>query len=597
MPKIPAPNLPTVTPQKAPGIAMPSAPAGAFGEQAAAGLANLGQSLGQVAIEAQHQANLTRVEDVNNQLRSKQMDIVKFVQQQRGKNAFDPKAFGGQDGQSLEEVAAGMFDATASGLDQDLGNEVQRQMFRQARDRFRLDLQGQVQGHVAQQTQVAQADEFKGRQEVELQNVGLNGYVNGKLDQPTVNLSLNRSLAAVDLYADTQGWSDDQRQAAKREVFARVYGTVIDRMMNPGDGTAPNIDGAKAVFQMHEKDMDPAMMAGIRKKIDETTNSIQVLKDVNELAATGKSMEEQYLELTKRYAGRPHLLQEARIELQNRYTMHKESQAIQKQETEGKLWGMFSPTLPGQQKVPLWKIKQSPEWVQYGTDTDRNILLKKWEEFGKRDENDPFTRANQLLRYYNVITERDKDGKLVYPTLTDNQIRAHMGDLGPIVTQQLIKDIYEYRTTPGKVKKVTIDQDLLHAEAKKYGLIKGDKPTDSEKMALSVLESQLKVMQQNSGQDWSYENTQRLIRTLVTPIIVDRENWFQRNLIPGDWNTTKHLFELQQTEQIPQPFIDSISAKLKAKGITTPMSRADMYQLYFDYKNQGKLDQTGKINE
>jgi hypothetical protein len=96
----------------------------------------------------------------------------------------------------------------------------------------------------------------------------------------------------------------------------------------------------------------------------------------------------------------------------------------------------------------------------------------------------------------------------------------------------------------------------------------------------------MKQIQQSSGQTWSYENSRSLAKQLMTPIVTSR---------PWYWSDSKQpLFQLQQTVAIPQAFTSAMNAKAQAKGVAVP-SNAEVYQLYFDYKDKGLLDAQGNV--
>lgn len=587
MPKIPTFDQPTVAPQKAPGVMMPSAPASG-GQAVGSGLANLGMSLGQVALDQQHQANVTRVEDANNQLRSKQLDIIKFVQQQRGKNAFDPKAFGGQEGQSLEEVAAGMFDGEASGLDQDLANDAQRQMFRQARDRFRLDLQGQVQAHTAQQTKVVQDDEFKGTLAVEQQNVGLNGYANGKLDMPTIQQSEARSIAAVERYAQQNGWSDDQLQAAKRDTYARIHGTVIDRMLE-----SHNIDGAKVYFQMHEKDMSPEAVTGIRRSIEGMSTAIDVQRNVDRVLSMGKDLESSMDELRKTYEGNPIALKEAYTEFEQRYRIKKQSQAIAKQENEGKLWDMRFPTLPGQKAVSMADIQLTPEWKALDGE-QRNDLRMKWERYAKRNENDPDLQFNRFTHYWAYASQPEK-----LKDMSDAQIFALKGDIGPQGVQDLLQLRNKLVSDPGKVIASNVDTNQLKVWAREAGMkVDGVKPDSPEAAALGDLKYRVDMDiehdQQAKGRMLTRDERDTIIKRSLTKFTLEggARSWFN----PARWfggsvdpEFVRYGFQLKGGDKIEVPADqkDVIIKEFQDHGIPSPTE--DQIRDRYFFKQQAAI--------
>ena len=181
------------------------------------------------------------------------------------------------------------------------------------------------------------------------------------------------------------------------------------------------------------------------------------------------------------------------------------------------------------------------------------------------------------LAYFNLINDPD------FARLTDNQIRALTPSLGPQLTVQVMKDLQEIRTNPGKLQEIHLDAQVLESSAKEFGLISGDKPNDAEKMTMATMQSQAKQIMQATGQKWSYENQRKLYKELSQQVVTDR-GWL--------WDTKAPLVQLRQTTPIPDAFLATVKAKAAAQKLPMP-SDATVYQLWFDAKAKGLVDDQG----
>lgn len=573
MPRIP-PYQQQVRAQGTPGgLINPSAPAGAFGE-------GLGQGIRQAAgtvDDVFHQADVMRVEGAANELRAKQQELQGKVLSLRGQQAFDAKAFGGQEGQDLNQASMGWFDQAARETSAGLANDRQKRLFEQASQRFRLEFGGHVQTHLQRETQVVAKDTYTGALAVEDQNIAQNGVgPDGRIQGATLAQSLARKVHAAEQLSTFLGEGEDMKKARVLEAQSAGHALVLDALLKRNNAT-----GARVYFDANRSQFDPRVISAMEGKIQESILANSVQTHADRIQGLGLPIDQQDAEARKAFADNPEGAKALQQELEHRYSVQKTARAAQNDEVTGKLWDMRFPTVPGQKAVSMPDIMRSQEWMALDG-TQRNELRARWESYSKRNENDPAVQVERHLAYYNLVNDPN------FSRLTDNQIRSRLGSLGPQLTVQVMEDLQKLRTTPAKVQEVQLDSDLMHATAKEMGLIKGDKPTDAEKAQLGALQARLKQLQQASGQKWTYEGTKALAKQLMTPIVTSR---------PWYWSDSKApLFQLQQTTPLPQNFVDAMNARAMRQGVPIP-SNAEVYQLFFDYKDKGLVDEKGNLKE
>ena len=105
------------------------------------------------------------------------------------------------------------------------------------------------------------------------------------------------------------------------------------------------------------------------------------------------------------------------------------------------------------------------------------------------------------------------------------------------------------------------------------GLIKPD-PTEAEKKKMEDFVAYLQRTQQNSGQQWSLENTQKLIKE-KTQNVVTGHPWFGSP-------TTEPLWQVEDKQEVPAWYL--------AAGRNAGLSNADAAQSFFSQRNAGAFN-------
>lgn len=543
------------------------------------GMASIGRGLGQVA-EAMQQvdkmAQEQRGQEALNQLQQKKLEKESWITSLKGKQAFTPDAYGaveGTQGSDLLSTALGWFDADAEEASKGLSGEALR-LFKFGSSRIRLGFEEQVRNHEGREAGVVAKDTYEGVQAVENQNIAQNAIdPNGRIQVGVIAESLARKAYAANQYSAYAGEGADTRKARELAVTSDAHAIVLDSLLKRNNSQA-----AQAYFDLHRGQMDTKVVSAMEGKIQQSILATDVQTNADRIESMGLPLDQQDAEARKVFAKNPEGMKLLQSELEHRSAIRQHAQTVASQETTGKLWDMRFPTIPGQKQVPLTQIMRSQEWSSLNG-TQRNTLISQWENYARRNENDPNLQVQRSLAYFNTITDPN------FSSLTDNQIKALTPNLGPALTVQVMKDLHEIRTNPGKLQEMKLDHDVLEASAKKFGVIAGDKPTDAEKMNLAIMSAQAKQIMQASGQKWNYENQQKLYEQLSQQIVTDR-GWL--------WDTKAPLFQVQTTTQVPQAFVDTVARKARALGQPVP-STAATYQLWFDAKGKGLVDEMGNL--
>ena len=583
MPQIPTDVIPQVAPQAAPTPQMPNVNAGG-GDEA------MGNALGKVAgvlEQIQDRNDIVRVQDAEAQAQKAKTDIATWVQTLKGKNALDPNAYGGtanagdpaaggQPVQSLQDVAAQKYQQAVQPIQDSLSNANQKRMFAQSAQRFGTDLYGQIDAHVQQQNQQYMSDVMHSGLQEDLDSTAKTGYANGQLNEAGIQQNLQHSIALINTYAGSQGWSDDAKNQAIAQAGTSQYGMVIQQML-----AAHDVSAAQTYFQVHKGDMDAASPTyeALNKQVIGNTLSNQVHTDVQSVLAQGGTYQDMFDKVDSIYAANPIARDEARMEFRTQYQIHRESRILSTQDLEGQLWQMRYPTAPGAQPRNMTDIRNSPQWAQLaqvdGTAPDK--LISAWEQFGKRNEADPSAQqamqAQKFATYWAYASNPDALSKM-----TDGQILALTPQMGLSGVQDLL-GMKQKLQMPGKVLPSSVDVDQLkvfgaQAGMNVYGTLSSDDQAKLGQLKYSV-DQQVETQQQALKRELTRSEKDDIIkRSLVnytvqgagTSSVFKPWTWFGSN------DGSKPAFELQPGDKlaIPAEARAGIVAEAQANGVWNP---------------------------
>ena len=223
---------------------------GAFGEKLAAEQRQQEKEFEAKARIEQHRVDTLRAESQFTALREKELDLTYGdggYTKVKGTDALGKpvlqdyrKRFGDQ----VKQMADG------------LGNDQQKQMFLARAGVAGVGYQEGILRHLAQEGKIAQAEEFKGRVEVETR-IAIANYN----DPMVVAFSVKRIEDGVDTMARANGWTPDYAQAVRQEKLGKLHDAVIDQMI-----AANQLVQAKDWYQANKADVDVSTAKSLEAK-------------------------------------------------------------------------------------------------------------------------------------------------------------------------------------------------------------------------------------------------------------------------------------------------------------------------------------------
>jgi len=217
----------------------------------AAGMVELGRALQgagdqvfKVFEREQQRADTMRAEDAFNQLRERQLDL------SLGKeNGFANLRGGDAANGDLLGKWSKRFGEEQKRIESTLGNDRQREAFRQRSATALAGFQGDILRHVAQQTDVYALSVYKGTLDTETRNAMANWS-----DPQAIATSLERINNAVTQEADRSGWSPEAAAAARMQAASGVHATVIAQAL-----VNENAAYAQRYYAANKDSIDPSV--------------------------------------------------------------------------------------------------------------------------------------------------------------------------------------------------------------------------------------------------------------------------------------------------------------------------------------------------
>lgn len=237
MPRVPEYSNFQATPSAQPSVRFNPSQAPDAGEVNARQTQQMGQALQQsggtlarLAADAVKDANETRVIDAVNKAKERMFDL------QYGKdtgylNLKGDAALRRPDNQNLADEYVGKFKEQLAPLEQELGNEQQREMFRRATANMQTQLYGDAQRHTAGEFKTYKISTYDGAVSTAQQQIALN--YNDVKEGGMVDQGVKTIEAAVRMKAREMGLSqeqaDDQVRRAASNAHRMALGTALER--------------------------------------------------------------------------------------------------------------------------------------------------------------------------------------------------------------------------------------------------------------------------------------------------------------------------------------------------------------------------------
>jgi hypothetical protein len=261
MPRVPSYDnftaLPTPQPQV--NARVPDAPDVAGRQMAQMGQAvkGLGGEVGRIALDMQQQANQVRINDAMN--RAMQAKLRRTYDPEEGfSHLRGDAALTRPDGKPLDEEWSGKLSKDIDDIEAGLGNDAQRQAFRQQANQMLVQFRGAVTSHVAKEFGDYQVSVQDGTIATARDQMGMAWG-----DAEAVGQSVSAIKAAVAEKGRLRGWSAQQVEASMREVLAPAHATVIGSALDAG-----KLDYAREYFKQVGAELTPAARLTITKALD-----------------------------------------------------------------------------------------------------------------------------------------------------------------------------------------------------------------------------------------------------------------------------------------------------------------------------------------
>lgn len=538
------PQLPTYD---SPKIAPEVGPSGALNIQAPNLLAPVVQGAAHAVSVYDHavqQAEVMKAEEALNKVRTAQTEYTGWVRSLKGKDVFDPKAYGGEGNASLGATAATWMDGAIADAGQGLSGRA-AQVFKQGAERFKTELSAHVQQHEISETGVVAKDTYTGALAVEDQNITQNGVsADGRIQGDSITQSIQRKVFAANQLSDYLGEGPDMRKVRELDARSGAHAIVLDSLLKRN-----NTQGAQVYFDANRGQMDKTIVSAMEGKIQQAALANDVQTQADRIQALGLPLDQQDAEARKVFAKNPegmHLLQS---ELEHRFSVQKTAQAAATQETFGKLWDMRFPTLPGQAPVSMPQIMRSQEWANLNG-TQRNELRSQWENYSKRNENDPLVKVAQAATFQRFL---DDPKSLI--GMSDAQIASFTGALGPEYAIRLMEMKRKAAGNLEALKANTLSDIPFRDIAAEYGLKTKGTMTQEDQARLGLLRDQaldaIRSEQNATGKPATPERKEEILRGLLVNTITKRSA-----LNPARWlgdtyvQDGKPLFEVKDFTEL-----------------------------------------------
>jgi len=215
------------------------------------------------------------------------------------------------------------------------------------------------------------------------------------------------------------------------------------------------------------------------------------------------------------------------------------------------------------------------------SDGDRAKVLA-----GLTPATDPMAQLKQKAALYDTLTEMNHTPGGPAAWLKSHEVNGDGGEnylltLRPVIGPQGVSSLLEARfevlnPTPGKPVPVTPFAELHNQvqEAWQTAKIIGDKPSDADKARMENFTAYLQRTQQNSGQQWTLDNTRKLIQEKSQAIITGHP-WMGSP-------TTEPLWQVEDKNEVPAWFMNA--------GQNAGLPGAQSTQAYFNLKESGAFD-------
>jgi hypothetical protein len=261
MPRVPVLNQQVrLAPLPGPTVSSNASPA-LLGGITAKAMSNAGDDmlrggviLQRMQADEQEKVNAVRVNDATNKLIEAKLrlthDKVDGYTVRRGVNALT-----GENGMPLEDEYAGKLDTHISEITAGLGNEYQKQVFRQQADQLKTQFRGSIQQHTAREFNVHRGEVLESRIKLSDQQIAAN-WGNPEEVGPA-NEAKRKTMVEI---GHMLGWEKTTLDAKTAEVMSPGHLVVINAAADAGQ-----LDYARAYMNQSRNELTPAALDNANK--------------------------------------------------------------------------------------------------------------------------------------------------------------------------------------------------------------------------------------------------------------------------------------------------------------------------------------------
>lgn len=196
------------------------------------------------------------------------------------------------------------FDNDLKNLEDGLGNDDQKALFRARADVLRIGYREGILRHLQVESKQAAKQQFEGTMVVEIKAATANW------DKPAeVGLSIERIRAGVERMAADDGWSPAYKEAKTREALGKVHDAVIDQMIK-----SDRLVDAQNWYKDHRNEIDAATAKELQAKTVDAAQR-EVFNGLRASFLAVQDSPQGLKDLMKSVQGAPNLKDESRNQL------------------------------------------------------------------------------------------------------------------------------------------------------------------------------------------------------------------------------------------------------------------------------------------
>ena len=545
-----------------------------------------------VTQNAQDQADQIQAEAALNQVQQQVIDQKAQAEQVRGADVLNVNPYGKGMPQNIVSAGLDTFDGTAQSVAEGLKNDQQKRMFNAGAQRLRLDLQGHLENHMLQEGFRSQEDTLD---KTAALSVDAAAQAAQSGDIPAVAQQVSRADAAALQKSTLLGQTSPEEQqfnrlAATSPVHTAALGALLqtgqtqaatEYFNSPGvqdQMTAQARQGVQQIIQ-GKTDSDAGLGASARAWARFTAPAGPPDQDGNYPVPSGtqKNVLPPVADMVRSLDSlnlTPLARQIAEADLKDRVGLQQEQNRQQSTQALGSIF------LMQQQGANKASIMSSSLFCGLDDGDKAKVLA------GLNPPTDPMAQLKQQAALFDTLTAMNQTPGGPTGWLKAHEVNGDGGEkylmaltpeVGPMGVKTLLQTRFD-ALNPSQGKPVPVTPyNELHGQVQEAwqmaGLIKPD-PTEAEKKKMEDFVAYLQRTQQNSGQQWSLENTQKLIKE-KTQNVVTGHPWFGSP-------TTEPLWQVEDKQEVPAWYL--------AAGRNAGLSNADAAQSFFSQRNAGAFN-------